>query len=293
MNDPREMAHIFNMYFANVGSILAAKIPHTNISRCGPQCETCLILNPMTADEVKLIISNLKETAASQDGMSTKVIKAISVHACVLLSHIVNLSFLAGIFPQILKEAVVTPVYKGESMCDVMNFSPILVLIAISKIFESSLYVRIYSHMSICNLLYRDQFGFWSGYSTELALICILKIVADAWEKRQLVVSVMMDLSKALDMPNHEILLNKLVIYGICGSPHSWLRSYLSNRIQRTKVNNILSDTVHLNCRVPQGSILGPLLFLTYTNDISSSISLKRPLSCMLMTVPSYYHTRI
>lgn len=108
-----------------------------------------------------------------------------------------------------------------------------------------------YSYLTASNLLYRDQYGFWSGYSTELALIRILKIISDAREKKQSVIAVMMDLSNAFVTLDHEIPFNKLLAYGICDSPHSWLKSYLSNCTQRTKVNNTLSKTAPLVCGVP------------------------------------------
>lgn len=122
IDDSKEMANIFNMYFAMTGSSLAAKITCANAPRPMLQCGTHFTLDPTTADEIQSIINGLREGAAGQDGISARVIKAISSHIYLPLSHIINLSFSAGTFPQVVKEAVVTPVHKCKSMRDVTNF---------------------------------------------------------------------------------------------------------------------------------------------------------------------------
>ena len=153
------------------------------------------------------------------------------------------------------------------------NYRPISVLSVFSKILERIVYKRVYSFLEKNNILYGSQFGFRKGLSTEMALLEFLNKIVDAFEKDSFVMGIFIDLSKAFDTINHEILLTKLYNYGLRGIAHKWFFSYLTNRKQCTRFNNSLSDLQYIRCGVPQGTLLGPLLFLLYVNDIQISSS--------------------
>ena len=199
--------------------------------------------------------------------MVKSVIDLISVP----LSCIFNRSICEGVFPEKLKLAKVSPVFKKGNKSDMNNYRPISVLSVFSKILERIVYKRVYSFLEENNILYGSQFGFRKGLSTEMALLEFLNKIVDAFEKDSFVMGIFIDLSKAFDTINHEILLTKLYNYGLRGIAHKWFFSYLTNRKQCTRFNNSLSDLQYIRCGVPQGTLLGPLLFLLYVNDIYKS----------------------
>ena len=184
------------------------------------------------------------------------------------LTLIINQSLFTGIFPEKLKIAKVIPLHKKEDKSIMDNYRPVSLLTSISKIFEKVAHKQLTEYFTHNKLFYKSQYGFRYEHSTELASIELVDRVISAFEKKETPLAIYMDLSKAFDTLDHKILLHKLNYYGIQGNELSWFESYLSNRKQYVEIDNTKSDTKLITTGVPQGSVLGPLLFLIYMNDI-------------------------
>ena len=159
------------------------------------------------------------------------------------------------------------------------NYRPISVLTIFSKILERCIYNRLHNFISMCNIISSNQYGFRAGHSTSSALVNFIHKVVNAIDNGEIMIGLFLDLSKAFDTLDHRILLNKLYLYGIRGLTLKLFESYLSNRKQMVTINNEKSCFQQIRCGVPQGSILGPLLFLLYINDISN---VSKILHCIL-----------
>ena len=216
---------------------------------------------------LRLIYQKTK-TLLFHDELSTSLLKSIIGSIVTPLVHICNLSLLTGVFPSSFKLAKVIPVHKKDNTMIVSNYRPISILPSFSKILERIVYNRLYEFFDQHKSLNPEQYGFRRSYSTDLALLKFYDRVSSALAAREHVVGVFMDLSKAFDTLDHTILLSKLAHYGVLGIALQWFSSYLTMRRQFTHYNLVNSDVLYLKCGVPQGSILGPLLFLIYINDI-------------------------
>ena len=191
------------------------------------------------------------------------------------ISKLYNKSVEHGVFPESLKYAEVVPIYKNGKKNDVNNCRPISLLSPFSKIFESLVCERLNSYFMANDLLHCKQYRFRKNSMTELAVNQIVEELIEAGEKKLVNCSVFLDLAKAFNTVNHKILVSKLKGYNIKCSMLNLIESYLKDRSQSTVINNVVSECEILNVGIPQGSCLGPLLFLVYINDIFLATNIK------------------
>ena len=223
----------------------------------------------ITKDEVEKIINTLDSKKASDVyGIPIKIVKDSSSFISNILADIYNSSILSGVFPNKLKLTYVIPAHKGNSKMSVGNYRPISIIPIFGKIFEKLIYARFMSFLNKECILYDHQFGFRSKRSTDLAILDIHRKLIDDFENNNFACCMFLDFAKAFDTVNHNILLQKLNAYGVRGIVHDWFKSYLTDRKQMVKLGNIFSESKIIMCGVPQGSVLGPLSFLIYVNNM-------------------------
>ena len=220
------------------------------------------IFEEPTEHEIKSIVSSLKINKSSgPNSIPTHILHLLKEEICNPLKKIFDLSFSTGKHPDILKISKTIPIYKKGSRLLVSNYRPISLLSNLNKILEKLVHLRIYKFFEDSHCLYSLQFGFRKKHSTNHALIDITETIRQALDNKKIACGVFVDLQKAFDTVNHEILINKLDHYGIRGVANDWFSSYLKNRSQYVSILGFESTTKSIIHGVPQGSVLGPLLF--------------------------------
>ena len=281
VSDPLQIANIFNNHYSTIGQKVQQKIPNqpgdhrSYLKKLRSDGKLCInpdgssfFLSPTVPDEVEKIIDALDTSKSSgPNGIPVILLKTFKKFFSFWLSKLVNDSFNRGEFPDLLKTAKVIPLYKKDDKLHHLNYRPISLLSVFSKIYEKLIYSRIYSYLVKYNLIYSKQFGFRGGYSTNHAIVSITEHIRNLLDQGEYVCGVFVDLEKAFDTVHHDILCDKLKFYGLRGKINDLLKSYLTNRKQFVTINGSDSEVKNITCGVPQGSSLGPLLFLLYIND--------------------------
>ena len=277
VQEHRAIANGFNEYFVSIAGKLNAQIDPSLGVHVQPVPDFITYFSKTCGNSIHLRDCDSKEVEEVIKSFSSGKSSDIPVQAVKSTSHIIS-GFLAshfnsymqqGIFPDILKIGRITPVYKNKGSKQLFeNFRPISILPIFGKIFEKLIYTRLYDFLTKNKLIYSKQFGFRKGHSCSHALNYSASQLTAALADKKHVIGIFIDLSKAFDTISHEKLLVKLSNSGIRGNAHDLLQSYLTNRTQYTQFLNESSDPLPIKYGVPQGSILGPLLFLIYVNDI-------------------------
>ena len=273
VSDDSMICDAFNSYFVNIvkniegASTGGHDVVTNDMLNNIPTVRNSAVFLDTDALEVQRAFSQLKNSNNLR--MPTKFLKLISPLISTTVSGLFNKCLAEGVYPDILKSAIVTPIFKTGSPTDPNNYRSISVLPDLNKVYEELLLMRLNNFLQSHNILSRSQYGFRKDRCTQEACIGLLSTLNNAYTHKSYAVCLFIDFKKAFDTVNHTILLKKMERYGIRGQILQLFKSYLSNRIQRVVVNNAISDPLPISSGVPQGSKLGPILFNIYVNDIS------------------------
>ena len=271
----KQIADGFNKFFSTIGNKLADKIAHSVKhfkDFLSNRVVNEFVFAPVTPDVVKEAAKGMtSKTSSGPDNLSSKLLKDILMLVIDPLCHLFNLSFQTGYIPNRFKIAKVIPIFKTGDEHLFTNYRPISLLSSISKLLEKIVAKQMHGFLTVNNILYKHQYGFRKSHNTTHAVFQFLNKIHKSLNSDvpEYTMGIFLDLKKAFDTVNHTILMKKLEHYGFRGVASEWFRNYLTGRCQYVSIDGINSDEEEITCGVPQGSVLGPILFILYINDLS------------------------
>ena len=270
--ESNKLPNYINNYFTNIGYELA-KHMDKNWEFKGNECNDILRNMETTTEEVTKLCQNIDTSKPSGlENLSSRVMKIALLAQTQRFTNLLNRIIDSEVIPQSWKEGIIIPIPKGGDPTAVNNLRPVTLLPIQGKILEKIIHKRLMNHMDINQILSNNQGGYRKDHSTIDTISRLTDDILMARNNGEFTFAVYIDLKKAFDTVNHNILMSKLGKYGIFGKTKSLITNYLTGRTQKTKVNGNISDESKITCGVPQGSVLGPLLFLVYVNDVENVI---------------------
>lgn len=272
ITDKKEIADKFNHHYSEVGASLARQITQTSnftLDNRETSLENTIFLSPTNENEVKKIILELKShKAPGHDNIKAETLKEVVDEITAPIKYIINKAIDLGFFPNILKIGIIKPLYKKGSKLEMSNYRPVSLISNISKVFEKILKIRIVNFLNKYNIISDKQFGFRENTSTQDAIAYLTSMIYDSLDKSKPSLCIFVDLAKAFDTVCHKKLLEKLKNYGFRGKAFELMKSYLSERTQYVSIDGIKSERREISYGVPQGTVLGPILFILYINNL-------------------------